>query len=163
MAEDQALTRVRVLPAHPRGPGTGSSSLLPGHSAGLPPALLGVGATRGCSMQGSRCIQMCSRSGVLCGMALLPAQAGFGRCPCPQLCQGENRLPNFSGAAVLRATDGHGNLPQFFLPAPALLHLRCLFGLLGATWAAESWPFWGGQTPKTPRAPWRSPRSWRGS
>lgn len=84
-------------------------------------------------MQGSRCIQMCSvQRPAWDGTAPRPVRAwGLGRSPCPQLCQGENRLPNFTWATVLRATNSRGNLLQFFLPGPTLLHLCCLLGLPG--------------------------------
>ena len=77
-AEDQALPRVQVLSAASRGAGMAAGSLLPGRSARSPLALLGEGATRGCEMRGSRCIQMCSQIRVLPGLALLPALPGLG-------------------------------------------------------------------------------------
>lgn len=138
MTKDQALTRVQVLSAAPWGPGMAASSHLPA-----------VGATQGCDMQGSRCIQMCSVQGPAWdGTASRPVRAwGLGRSPCPQLCQGENRLPNFTWATVLRATNSRGNLLQFFLPGPTLLHLCCLLGLPGEL---RTGLFGEGRSPKNP-------------
>lgn len=67
-----------------------------------------------------------------------------------QALSGEKRLPNFMGAAVLRATSGHGNLLQFFLPGPTLLHLYCLcLGLLGSQ-EPRAGLFGVGKLPETP-------------
>lgn len=60
---------------------------------------------------------------------------------------GEKRLPNFMGAAVLRATNGHRNLLQFFVPGPGLLHLHCL--CLGLPGELRAGLFGVGRLPET--------------
>lgn len=110
-----------------------SSTLGLWHGCQLPPAWpLGVGASQGCCVQGSRCVQMCYWFRVLRETAILPVLPrawGAGKNPCPRLCQGENGLPGFTEAAVQGAADVLGNLLQFFLPGPALPHSRCFLGL----------------------------------
>lgn len=79
-------------------------------------------------MQHSRCVQLCSCVRLQLSMPC-PGLGALARIPVPIYDGGEHRLPDFTEAAVQRATDGLGNLWQFLIPARTPSHPHCSLGL----------------------------------